>query len=111
MAGDKQKRFAEIAESLKGETGVSPGADGKKKFGSTALKVDNRIFAMLTSKDEFVVKLPAARVAELEDAGVGRRFDPGHGRLMKQWLTVDGAASKRWQTLAAEALAFVRAGG
>jgi hypothetical protein len=37
--------------------------DGKG-FGSSALKVEGRIFAMLTSRSEFVVKLPRERVDE-----------------------------------------------
>jgi hypothetical protein len=30
-----------------------------------------------------VGKLPVSRVDELLAAGLGERFDPGHGRLMK----------------------------
>jgi hypothetical protein len=32
------------------------------------------------------VKLPRERVDELVEAGAGHRFDPGHGRLMKEWV-------------------------
>jgi hypothetical protein len=39
-------------------------------------------------------------------AGEGQRFDPGHGRLMKEWLTVEPTAAERWVPLAKEALAF-----
>ena len=52
------------------------------------------------------MKLPKARVAALVAAKVGTPFDPGHGRLMKEWLTVTDAKA-RWQVLAREAHAFV----
>jgi hypothetical protein len=56
-------------------------AGPKKKFGANALKIRNKIFAMLVT-DKLVVKLPRQRVDELIAAGEGERFDSGHGRLM-----------------------------
>ncbi|HEY7372645.1 MAG TPA: hypothetical protein VIF57_10835 [Polyangia bacterium] len=77
-----------------------------KMFSSKAvLNVDGRIFAMCV-KGNLVVKLPRARVEEMTAAGVGRPFDPGHGRLMKEWISVAGGAA-RWVALAREARAFV----
>lgn len=61
----------------------------------------------MSSRQEFVVKLPRARVDELIAAGEGKRFDPGHGRLMKEWLAVDPASRKLWLALAREAMEFV----
>ena len=72
----------------------------KRAFGSTSLKTDGKIFAMLV-KDRLVVKLPAARVQALVDDGAGERFDPGHGRIQKEWLSVAGL----------DADAMARAGG
>ena len=80
---------------------------GRRKFGSRALKVDGRIFAML-SHGRFVVKLPGPRVDALVAAGCGTYFDPGHGRKMKQWLSITSAAQP-WIALAKEAHAFVAA--
>jgi hypothetical protein len=80
-------------------------AGGRRKFGSRALKVDGKIFAML-SHGRFVVKLPAARVDELVAAGDGEYFDPGHGRKMKQWLSLITARAS-WIELAMEAYGFV----
>ena len=71
------------------------------------LRVSGKIFAMLIG-DELVVKLPRDRVDELIVSGVGRRFDPGHGRLLKEWATVPATASRRWAGLVEEALVFVR---
>jgi hypothetical protein len=69
--------------------------------------VDGRIFAMLSASGHFVVKLPAQRVDALEASGDGTRFDPGHGRRMKEWLSIHPASSVDWLALAEEALAHV----
>ncbi|MDE2274300.1 MAG: MmcQ/YjbR family DNA-binding protein [Gammaproteobacteria bacterium] len=82
---------------------------GGKGFGSTALKVNGRIFAMLSSKGRFVVKLSGERVDELVQSGKGRYFEPARGRLMKEWLVVKLPKSA-WLKLAREACDFVRRG-
>jgi hypothetical protein len=58
-------------------------------------------------KDHFVVKLPRTRVDELVASGTGDRFDPGHGRVMKEWLTIGPEAEADWVSLAKEAMEFV----
>ena len=78
----------------------------QRAFGSTSLKTEGRIFAMLV-KDRLVVKLPAARANELADAGAGERFDPGHGRIQKEWLSIRGDDPGEWRSLAEESEAFV----
>jgi hypothetical protein len=94
--------FAPIVEAFAGNKLVAR----KRMFSShNVLSVRNKIFAML-SRGNFVAKLPKARVDELVAKGVGKHFDPGHGRLMKEWLSVpSGKAS--WIDLAKEAYAFV----
>ena len=52
------------------------------------------------------MKLPKERVATLVEEGVGAPFDPGHGRLMKEWLTVTNSRAS-WAELAKEAHEFV----
>jgi hypothetical protein len=78
---------------------------GGRAFGSNGLKVKSKLFALFT-QGTLVVKLPKSRVAELAAAKQGEPFDPGHGRLMKEWLTVTGAKTP-WLDLAREAHAFV----
>ncbi|HLI30814.1 MAG TPA: hypothetical protein VKV79_06930 [Terriglobia bacterium] len=97
--------FGQIVKTLTHDRQVSCGKG--KGFGSGALKVNGKIFAMISSKSEFVVKLPRGRVEELESAGVGKRFDPGHGRLMKEWMVVR-AGKASWVKLAREACEFVK---
>lgn len=95
-----------IAEAELATRGVTGGTG----FGrSEGLRISKKVYAMLV-KGELVVKLPEARVDELVDTGVGQRFDPGHGRIMKGWLRVPPTASRRWKALVAEAKAFVGAG-
>jgi hypothetical protein len=62
---------------------------------------------MLDSKGKFVVKLPRQRIDILVAAGQGERFDPGHGRLMKEWLTLAPSSDEEWLSLAREAREFV----
>lgn len=79
-----------------------------KGFGSRALKVNGKIFAMMSSRAEFVVKLPSARVTDLLAAGRAKYFDAGRGKAMKEWAVVTGG-ERLWVPLAKEAHDFVKA--
>ena len=79
---------------------------GGKGFGSSGLKVNGKLFALLSSKGRFVAKLPKARVDALVRAGKGEYFDPGHGRLMKEWIALNGG-DPDWVGIAREARKFV----
>ena len=81
---------------------------GGQKFGSSALKINNKIFAML-SGGRLVVKLPHDRVRALIATGDGEPFDAGRGKPMREWLAVDLDRYSRWEVLSREALAFVGA--
>jgi hypothetical protein len=97
--------FAPVMDAFSADPQVSRG-DGKG-FGSGAFKVNDKIFAMISSKGEFVVKLSKKRVDELVSAGKGERFDPGHGRLMKEWIAFS-AGRAHYVELAKEAYRFVK---
>jgi hypothetical protein len=99
-----EERYAEVVSACLGTSGVTQEGRG---FGSDALKVEGRIFAMVSSRGQFVVKLPRKRVDELVAAGEGERYAPGHGRLMKEWFALGPASSLDWQPLAEEARRFV----
>ena len=60
----------------------------------------------MLANGELVVKLPKQRVEELIASGTGKRFDPGHGRLMKEWVAIAPAGGD-WAALAEEARQFV----
>ena len=85
-----------------------PTVTAGKLMAAQGLKVNGKIFAMFP-RGEFVVKLPKVRVDELISSGKGRRFDPGHGRPMKEWVVV-APGKADWIELAEEAYHFVKAG-
>jgi hypothetical protein len=102
------ERFAAVVAAFLDNPEITPPSG--QGFGSSGLRVQGRIFAMLSSKGEYVVKLPRQRVAALVAAGAGERYDPGHGRRMQEWLQVDPTSAVDWLELAREALAFVAPG-
>lgn len=104
-----EQRFAVLARRLTTKEGVTLGS-GRRGFGSDALQVNGRIFAMLR-RGELVLKLPRERVAALVESGEGGPFDAGKGRPMQEWVTLDPASGERWLTLATEALTFVGSAG
>lgn len=102
---DVDPRFAPVVAAFAKDRHVSR----KRMFSSSnVLNVNGKIFAMLV-KDKFVAKLPKHRVDALVAAGQGTYFDPGHGRLMKEWVSV-GVGKANWVELAKEAYRFVKGG-
>ena len=101
---DQTALFQSLCEEYDGVNGVTV-PDGGSGFGSHAIKINKSIFAMLVN-ERLIVKLPAARVAELISSGQGLAFDAGKGKPMKEWvaLSVDDDACRE---LVAEAMAFV----
>ena len=105
-AGNREQ-FAEFVRELSAPPGVTHSRPGSKTFGHSALKVNDKIFAMVSSSGDLVVKLPKARVDELEASRAGKRFEASQGRPMKEWVQVDAGSSWDWLWLAREALDFV----
>jgi hypothetical protein len=111
-ASGKDPRVDRLLQTLRSDPELAPIVDafekaksGARKFGSNGIKVDGKLFALFT-QGTLVVKLPKERVAALVASGVGKPFDPGHGRLMKGWLTVTSTKAS-WIDLAREAHGFV----
>ncbi len=96
--------FESIAREMLGRDGVTIGA-GKRGFGSNALCIHGRIFAMVT-EGRLVMKLPRDRVAALLASGDGTPFDAGKGRPMKEWVTLTDRPARQILALAEEAAAF-----
>lgn len=99
---DLDPRFASVLDALLQERAVTQ----SRMFGSPGLKVGGKVFVMLV-KGKLVAKLPKARVDELVASGAGEYFDPGHGRLMKEWVALGPKSEARWLQLAREAKRFV----
>jgi TfoX/Sxy family transcriptional regulator of competence genes len=98
-------RFQPVVKAFATDNNVTPCG----RFGSVSLKIQDKVFAMLV-KGKFVVKLPKDRVAELVATAGAEYFDPGHGRLMKEWVAL-ADQQERWIALAKEARDFVGAAG
>jgi hypothetical protein len=86
-----ETRVSNLLQDLSGDPKLAPivrdfenraKAGETRKFGSNGLKINGKLFALLT-QGTLVVKLPRDRVATLVAQGVGKPFDPGHGRLMR----------------------------
>lgn len=97
-----EETFDRITRTFLRDPAVSKG----RMFGSEGMKIGGKVFAMVV-KGDLVVKLRAERCAELVAAGHARPFDPGHGRLMKEWIAVEPGRARDWPNLASEARAFV----
>jgi hypothetical protein len=97
--------FESLCDEYAGKSGVSV-PDGGTGFGSNAIKINKSIFAMLVN-NQLVVKLPAARVAELISTGDGAPFDAGKGKPMKEWVELTVVDDDACRRLVAEAMAFV----
>jgi hypothetical protein len=70
-----------------------------------SLKIRKKMFAMF-NKGNFVLKLPKERVEELLETGEGLPYDPGNGRIMKEWIIIPEEISKKWIDYTSEAKQF-----
>ena len=97
------KLFDFVVKSLEGESDVT----SAKMFGAAGLRNGAKFFAMLY-KGNLVIKLPVDRVEELVKSKKGKLFDPGHGRIMKEWVAIKPSSTREeWLALAQEASKFV----
>jgi len=101
-----EDRYQDLVDGLIGTDGVTPPRGGSG-FGRSALRFQNKIFAMFV-RGRLVVKLPAERVEELIAAGEGVHFDANKGTPMREWLSLDPGSGRPWLALATEALDFAR---
>ena len=102
-AGEAGELFERIMSGFRSNPAVSQ----RTGFGSSpGLRVRGKIFAML-AEGALVVKLPKDRVDQLVASGIGARFDPGHGRVMKEWVAVPVDRATDWEELTATAFTFV----
>jgi hypothetical protein len=107
------ERFDKLVGELAGVPGVErplPAGAGSRGFGSSALRIRGRIFAMV-SHGRLVLKMPAGRVSALIADGTGGPFDAGKGRPMREWVSLAPGTEAAWLDLATEALEFVQAKG
>jgi len=87
-------------------TARHPDVRPSSMFGMPCLKrASGKVAAGLWKDGGFTVKLadPAARAAALALAGA-ELFDPGMGRVMREWVHVPAAHADRWVELLEQAL-------
>jgi hypothetical protein len=72
-----------------------------------SLKTKKKMFAMFT-KGNYVVKLPKERVQELLTSGEGLPYDPGNGKIMKEWVIIPLETADKWIDYASEAKKFAK---
>jgi hypothetical protein len=101
-------RFSKVVKAFSADKSVTLPGSGKG-FGSRALRTKGKIFAMMSRREEFVVKLPKERAQELVSSGACTYFDPGHGKLMKEWVVLL-ARKPSWTDLAREAYQYAKQG-
>ncbi|MDB5467477.1 MAG: TfoX/Sxy family protein [Phenylobacterium sp.] len=95
-------RYEDLVEAFGEDPSIT--RPERRGFAQGALMRNGKLFATLRG-ETLLLKLPAARVAELIASGVGSPFDANKGRPMKEWVTVGDAAD--WLALTREAAAFV----
>jgi len=100
-----EQMFQGIADGLLRERSITQA----KMFGAQGLRSGGKVFAFLW-KQRLVVKLPQDRVEQLVREENAVRFDPGHGRVSKEWVSVAADAKTNWTRLVHEARGFVDQG-
>ncbi|OBF47558.1 hypothetical protein A5787_10450 [Mycobacterium sp. 852002-50816_SCH5313054-b] len=71
------------------------------------MRADGHFFASYDRRSNaLVVKLPAARVDGLIEAGAAEPFAPS-GRRFREWASIGSGREEAWPALLREALAFV----
>jgi len=98
---EDERAFWEIADEFLVRTGVDEGT----MFGFRCIRADGEFVAMPgRTFGGLVVKVPANRVTELIDAGVGQPVAPA-GRTFREWVAVDDQDA--WRNLIDESIRFV----
>lgn len=96
----------QLFQRIAGDLLTDPKVTQARMFGSPGLRSGGKVFAFLW-KDGLVIKLPQARVGQLVSGGNAERFDPGHGRVSKEWVSVGADSKRNWPSLVREARGFV----
>ena len=99
------EHFDDIVDEL-----VPEGVHSGRMFGSRALKLESKVFAVVHS-DEMVFRLGAGTPTHADALALSgaELFDPsGKGRPFKDWVRVPAGHAGHWTSFAHAALAFLR---
>jgi len=101
MADVDDKMFWDVAEDF-----LDEGAEQSTMMGFPCLRLEGTFFTSVDHKTgDLIVKVPAARVDDLIERGVGESFAPA-GRPFKEWVVIPDRDEKLWQALMDEARQF-----
>jgi hypothetical protein len=84
-----------------------PEDDEGRMFHSRGLRTGGHFYAFCPTTDGVVLKLPAARVAELVASAEGAPCSPRPGRPMREWVRVDPVDGRTLTAYLREARSFV----
>ena len=95
--------FWTLAEELYADEAVTRST----MMGFPCLRVDGAFFASLDHREHhLIVKLPADRVTEVVESGLGLNFAP-NGRIFREWVAIPEPDEAVWRDLLLEAKEFV----
>jgi hypothetical protein len=99
MSTGGEELFRRLVEPMYAEPGIRPST----MMGLPCVRLDGAFFASLDRRTgALLVKLPAARVAELLAAGTARPFAPA-GRVFREWAAIEAPDPALWSALLTEA--------
>ncbi|HEV2317118.1 MAG TPA: hypothetical protein VGV89_06040 [Thermoplasmata archaeon] len=98
-------RFSQIARLV--ASGESADSAHRKGFGTRSMFVGKKMFAVLDSNGDLVVKLSPVRVQELIGTKIGHPWHPGNGVPLKEYVAVPFAHQDHWEVLAREARLYM----
>lgn len=102
-ASAREELYSRLTESLLDD----PAVERSTMMGYPCLRVNGGFFASVErSTGHLIVKLPAARVGELVESGIGIPFAP-NGRVFREWVACPFPDEEEWAALLDEARAFV----
>jgi hypothetical protein len=100
---DADDLFWSLAEELYASDGVTRST----MMGFPCLRIDGAFFASLDHREHhLIIKLPAAQVDELVEAGEGLSFAP-NGRVFREWVAIPEPDEASWRGYLTEARDFV----
>jgi hypothetical protein len=100
---EHEARFWALAEPMLAQAGVTRST----MMGLPCLRIDGQFFGSFDRRTgDLLVKLPAARVDKLVDAGRAHSFAPA-GRRFREWAAISPTRPRSWPALLEEALTFV----
>jgi hypothetical protein len=82
-----------------------PEVEDSTMMGHDCLRFNGEFFGMISGGGHLIVKLPAARVNELVDAGAGENVAPA-GKVFREWVAIPEPDETIWRGYLGEAKEF-----